>query len=143
AGPSGSVACRDEAELFAAFGLPYIPPELREHTGELEAAATGTLPRLIEPDDVQGVFHCHTDWSDGHNTLEEMAEAARRLGLKYLGIGDHSQSLTVANGLSPERVRRQQAEIDALNKKLKGIKLFKGIECDVLADGSLDFDDEV
>jgi DNA polymerase (family X) len=93
--------------------------------------------------DIRGVFHCHTRASDGNNTLEEMAEAARTLGLQYLGIGDHSQSLTVANGLSPKRVAEQQAQIDALNKKMKGFHVFKGTECDILADGRLDFDDEV
>jgi DNA polymerase (family 10) len=143
AGPGRSVSCKDEADLFRALGLDYIPPELREHTGEIEAAEAHELPELIEVDQVRGVFHCHTNWSDGSNTLAEMAEAARALGLQYLGIGDHSQSLTVANGLSPERVKRQQAEIDALNAKLKGIKLLKGIECDILADGRLDFDDDV
>jgi DNA polymerase (family 10) len=143
AGPDRSVPCRDEAEIFRALGMGYIPPELREDTGEMEAAARGELPKLIEVDDVRGVFHCHTTASDGGNTLEEMAEAARALGFEYLGIGDHSQSLTVANGLSPERVRRQQAEIDALNKRLKGFRVFKGVECDILPDGRLDFDDEL
>jgi DNA polymerase (family 10) len=143
AGSGRSVRCKDEADLFRALGLDYIPPELREHTGELEAATGHRLPTLVEPDDLKGVFHCHTDWSDGNNTLEEMAEGARRLGFKYLGIGDHSQSLTVARGLTPERVREQQARIDALNGRLKGIKLLKGTECDILADGRLDFSDEV
>lgn len=143
ASPDRRVACKEEADLFQALDLDYIPPELREHTGELEAAAEHRLPHLVEPSDLRGVFHCHTTWSDGGATLEDMAEAARKLGLKYLGIADHSQSLTVANGLTPERVRQQQAEIDALNTRLKGIKLFKGIECDILADGSLDYDDSV
>jgi DNA polymerase (family 10) len=143
AGPRGAIACADEAELFAALDLDYIPPELRELTGEIEAAAEHRLPHLIEARDIRGVFHCHTAWSDGADSLEAMALAARQLGLHYLGIGDHSQSLTVANGLSPERVRRQQAEIDALNRRLKGLHLFKGIECDILADGRLDYDDDV
>ena len=143
AGTGRSVKCKDEADVFKALGLAYIPPELRENTGELEAAETKTLPHLVEADDIHGVFHCHTTASDGHNTLEEMAHAAKELGLKYLGIGDHSRSLTVANGLSAERVREQQTAIDALNKKLKGFKVFKGTECDILADGSLDFDDDV
>jgi DNA polymerase (family X) len=143
AGPKKSIPCKDEADLFTAFGLDYIPPELREHTGEVEAAERHTLPDLIGPDDLRGTFHCHTDWSDGRNTLTEMAEAAKRLGMKYLGIGDHSQSLTVANGLSPERVRRQWDEIDALGARLKGIRVFKGTECDILPDGSLDFDDDL
>ena len=143
AGPDRSIPCRDETDLFRAFGLDYIPPELREYTGEIEAAEEHRLPKLVEVDDIRGVFHCHTNASDGAATLEEMAEAARALGLQYLGIGDHSQSLTVANGLSPERVARQQEQIDALNKKIKGFHIFKGTECDILADGRLDFDDEV
>jgi DNA polymerase (family 10) len=143
AGPDRGVPCKDEADLFRALGMAYIPPGLREHTGEMEAAAAGTLPELVEAGDVKGVFHCHTTESDGRNSLEEMALAAKGLGLKYLGIADHSQSLTVAGGLSVERVRRQQAAIDALNRRLKGIRLFKGIECDILADGSLDYDDDV
>jgi DNA polymerase (family 10) len=143
AGEGRRVGCKDEADLFRALGLEYIPPELREHTGEIEAAEAGTLPRLVETSDVKGVFHCHTDYSDGGNTLEEMARAAKELGLTYLGFGDHSQSLTVANGMSVERVRRQQAQIDALNRRLKGIRLFKGVECDILADGSLDYPDDV
>jgi DNA polymerase (family 10) len=143
AGDGKSIACKDEAALYKALSLEYVEPELREHTGELEAAAEGKLPTLVEADDVQGVFHCHTTYSDGRNSIEEMAEAAKKLGLKYLGLADHSQSLTVANGLSPQRVRKQQVEIDEVNKRLKGIKLFKGIECDILADGSLDYDDEL
>src|SRR5262249_38222605 len=117
AGEDRSIACKDEADLFKALGLDYIPPELREHTGEIEAAAEHDIPDLVEAGDLQGTFHCHTVASDGRATLEEMVQAARKLGLKYLGIGDHSQSLTVANGLSPERVRKQQQEIDALNAK--------------------------
>jgi DNA polymerase (family 10) len=143
AGPGKSVRCKDEADLFGALDLDYIPPEMREQTGEIEAAFEHRLPRLVEHDAILGVFHCHTDWSDGGASLEEMAQAARKLGLKYLGIGDHSQSLTVARGLTPDRVHRQQAEIEALNGRLKGIKLLKGTECDILADGSLDFDDKV
>jgi DNA polymerase (family 10) len=143
AGPDKSVRCKDEADIYKALGMHYIPPEMREHTGEMEAAAAGPLPELIAVEDVKGVFHCHTNWSDGSNTIEEMAAAAKALGLKYLGFGDHSQSLTVANGLSPERVRQQHEAIDAASATIKGIRLFKGIECDILADGSLDYDDDV
>jgi DNA polymerase (family 10) len=142
AGPDRSAKCKDEADVFRALDLDYIPPEMRENTGEIDAAAEHRLPTLVELRDLRGTFHCHTVYSDGHNTVEEMARAAQELGLKYFGFGDHSQSLTVANGLSPERVRKQQAEIDAVQKKLPGIKLFKGIECDILADGSLDFDED-
>ena len=140
-GEKKNVKCKDEADIFAALDLDYIPPELRENTGEIDAAAKHQLPELVEEGDLRGTFHCHTTWSDGKNSLEEMAQAAKRLGLSYLGIGDHSQSLTIANGLTPERVRQQQKEIDALNEKLKGIQLLKGTECDILPDGKLDFDD--
>jgi DNA polymerase (family 10) len=143
AGPERRVKARDEADIFKALDLAYIPPELRENTGEMDAAADGELPNLIEIDDIKGVFHCHTTYSDGGNSVEEMARAAKALGLKYLGLADHSQSLTVANGLSPQRVRQQQAEIDSVNATLKGFKIFKGIECDILADGSLDYDEDV
>jgi DNA polymerase (family 10) len=143
AGPDKNVPCRDEAALYKALDLEYVPPEMREHTGEFETAEAGELPKLVEVGDVTGVFHCHTTASDGAASLEDMAKAAKALGLKYLGIADHSPSLTVANGLSPERVRKQQAEIDALNKRFKGFQLFKGTECDILADGRLDYDDDL
>jgi DNA polymerase (family 10) len=142
-GEKKAVKCKEEADLFEALRLDYIPPELREDTGEIHAAAEHRLPKLLELDDLRGTFHCHTDWSDGKNKLGEMAQAAKNLGLHYLGIADHSQSLTVAGGLTPARVRKQQAEIDALNAKLKGIRLFKGTECDILPDGRLDFDDDL
>lgn len=141
-GPKRSIRCKDEADIFKALDLDYIPPELRENTGEIEAAAAHQLPDLIEVDDLRGTFHVHTDWSDGSASLEEMALAAKKLGLKYLGIADHSPSLTVANGLTPERVHKQHAEIDALNERLHGIRLLKGTECDILPDGQLDYDDK-
>jgi DNA polymerase (family 10) len=134
--------CRDEADLFHALGLDYIPPELREATGELEAAERHALPELLTLDDLLGTFHCHTTWSDGRHSLEEMARKAQQLGLKYFGIGDHSQSLKVANGLDPERVRAQRAELEQVQAKLKGLRLFHGTECDILPDGRLDYDDE-
>jgi len=143
AGPERRIRARDEADIFRALDLAYIPPELRENTGELDAAAEGELPNLVEANDIQGVFHCHTTYSDGHNSVEEMALAAQALGLKYLGLADHSQSLTVANGLTPARVRQQQKEIDGVNKKLKGFNIFKGTECDILADGGLDYDEDL
>jgi DNA polymerase (family 10) len=143
AGPERRVKAKDEADLFRALDLEYIPPELREHTGELEAAAEGRIPKLIEADDIQGIFHCHTTWSDGENSVEEMARAAKALGYKYFGIADHSQSLTIARGLTPDRVRKQWHEIDAVNEKLKGITVLKGTECDILPDGALDFDDKL
>jgi DNA polymerase (family 10) len=142
AGPERTVKVKEEKDIYKALGLDYIPPEMREDTGEVEAAEQHRVPKLIEADDLKGVFHNHTTYSDGAATLEEMALAAKALGFQYLGIADHSQSLTVANGLSPERVRQQHKEIDKLNARLSGIHLFKGIECDILADGSLDYDDE-
>ncbi len=142
-GENGNVPCKDEAAVYRALDLNWVPPEMREDTGEFDLAEAGKLPELIEPGDIRGIFHNHTTSSDGTATLEQMALAAKKLGYEYFGVGDHSQSLTVANGLSPERVREQWAEIDALNKKLKGVQILKGTECDILADGTLDFDDEL
>jgi DNA polymerase (family 10) len=143
-GEAGSVPCEDEAALFKALGLAYIPPELREDSGEIDAAEKHQLPKLIEPGDLTGTFHCHTDYSDGGATLAEMAAAAQARGMKYLGIADHSRSAAYAGGLSIERVRQQWAEIDALNATFgDSFRLFKGTECDILADGSLDYPDEL
>ncbi len=142
AGADKSVEAKDEADVYRALDLDYVEPELREDTGEIAAAAHHQLPKLVELGDLLGTFHNHTSWSDGTNSIEEMALAAKKLGLEYLGLADHSQSLTVANGLTPDRVRQQQKEIDAVNKKLKGMHIFKGIECDILADGTLDYDEE-
>ena len=133
---------RDEAELYRALDLDFIPPELRENCGEIDAAAEGRLPRLLEPENLRGTFHCHTSASDGRNSLEEMAAAAEELGLQYLGIADHSRSSTQAGGLDRARLRAQVAAIRALNKTFDGFRLFAGVECDILRDGSLDFDDE-
>lgn len=144
AGAEGSIPCRTEADLFAALGLAEIPPELREDAGEFEMAERGPIPPLVTLEDLTGTFHCHTDWSDGGATLEEMAEAARSAGLQYLGIADHSRSAGYAGGLSVERVAEQWAAIDRLNAKLAGsFRVFKGTECDILGDGSLDYPDDV
>jgi DNA polymerase (family 10) len=143
AGAKGGIRCKDEEDIYRALELDYVPAELREQTGEIEAAAKHRLPKLLEKDDIQGTFHCHSKWSDGAASIEEMADAARKLGFKYFGIGDHSQSLNVASGLSPERLKKQQAEIDQLNTRLKGITLLKGTECDILPDGQLDYSDDV
>lgn len=143
-GEKGPIPCRTEADLFAALGLAEIPPELREDAGEIEAAERGELPDLVTTGDLTGTFHCHTDWSDGAATLAEMAEAARALGLHYLGIADHSKSAAYAGGLSVDRVKQQWEEIDALNRSFKGdFRLFKGTECDILPDGSLDYPDDL
>lgn len=134
----------DEREIYRALGLDYIEPELRENSGEIEAAAQGRLPALIQLENLRGVFHNHTTASDGRGTLREMAEAARDLGLQYLGIADHSKSSFQANGLSEQRLRAQMAEIRALNAEFEGhFRLFAGSEVDILKDGSLDFDDDL
>ncbi|MGO9600557.1 MAG: DNA polymerase/3'-5' exonuclease PolX [Isosphaeraceae bacterium] len=143
-GKDGERPCQSEAELFQALGLDEIPPELREDSGEIEAAEKHELPHLVALDDLKGTFHCHTDWSDGEATLAQMAQGARDAGLAYLGIADHSRSLRMAGGLSIERVRDQWGQIDALGKKLgSSFRLFRGTECDILADGSLDYPDDV
>ena len=136
-------ACRDEEAVYAALGLAYVEPELRESNGEIEAAAAGELPALVAEGDIRGTFHCHTTASDGVNTLEEMVEAARRLGWEYLGIADHSKAAAYAGGLSEERLKKQGKEIDALNARLRKFRVFKGTECDILPDGSLDWPDRV
>ncbi len=135
--------CKTEADIYKALGMQYVTPELREDTGEIEAALAKKLPKLIEAGDLRGVFHNHTTASDGNATLEQMALKCKALGWEYFGVADHSQSLKMAGGLTPERVRAQWAEIDALNEKLKGIRILKGIECDILLDGSLDYEDDV
>ena len=131
-----------EADLFAALDLRFIPPELREGMGEIEVAERGEFPRLVEDGDVRGAFHNHTTASDGRNTLAEMTAAAEALGWEYLGIADHSKSSFQANGMTEERLTKQITEIQALNasKRFK-TQVFSGVECDILADGSLDFDD--
>src|ERR1700736_6515575 len=134
---------RDESELYRALDLDFIPPELRENCGEFEAAEKHSLPCLIEQENLRGTFHCHTVASDGHNTLEEMAEAAQELGLEYLGVAEHSRSSIQAHGLDQAKLRAQVAAIRKLNKKFDGFRVFAGIECDILRDGSLDFDDEI
>jgi len=137
------VACKDEDAIFTALDLAPVPPELREDTGEIEAAAAGKLPELVELQDLKGTFHNHTDASDGAATLAQMAAATQAMGLEYLGIADHSQSAFYAGGLKPAAVRKQHKAIDALNRKLDGLRVFKGIESDILPDGSLDYDDKL
>jgi DNA polymerase (family X) len=141
--PSKIPSVWDEADLYRAVDLDFIPPELRESCGEFEAAEQHSVPKLIEKENLRGTFHCHTVASDGHNTLEEMAEAARELGLEYLGIADHSRSSVQGHGIAAERLFDQVAAIRKLNKTFDGFRLFAGVECDILRDGSLDFPDEV
>ena len=135
------IAGRTEEEVYATLELPWFPPELREARSEFDWAAAGELPELIELDDIRGDLHMHTHWSDGVHTIEEMAAAAKARGLKYIAITDHSKRATIANGLDAGRLRRQWAEIDRINGKLKGITILKGVELDILERGGLDFDD--
>ena len=132
-----------EEGFYRRLGLQYIPPELREAQGEVERAEQGTLPKLVELSDIKGDLHMHTDWSDGHNSLEEMALAAKNLGYQYIAITEHSGGRGIAHGLDVERLRKQIAEIRALNERLDGIRVFSGIEVDIRADGSLDLPHEV
>ncbi|MGB9692300.1 MAG: PHP domain-containing protein, partial [Candidatus Sumerlaeaceae bacterium] len=132
-----------EHDVYKALGLQWIPPELREDCGEIEAAEHGKLPTLVELGNYRGTLHCHTTWSDGADSLEEMARAATlELKLEYIGICDHSQSATYARGLEIERLREQRAAIAELNRA-RGIRVLAGVECDIRPDGSLDYPDEV
>ena len=136
------IPCQEETDIFKKLGLDYIPPEMREDRGEIEAAEEGKLPKLIEPKDIRGVFHVHSTWSDGRAPLEAMIAEAERLGWEYVGISDHSKSAAYANGLTVERVGEQMLAIEKLRKKFK-IHIFWGTECDILKDGSLDYPDKV
>ena len=140
---SGFVSTPDEAAVYRALGLPVIPPELREGRGEIALAAAGTLPRLLERADLQGFLHCHTSYSDGTNTVRQIAEACRAAGYRYVGITDHSQAAAYAGGLSPDDVVRQCDEIDEVNARLRDIRVLKGIEADILQDGALDYPADV
>lgn len=137
------IAGDTEESVFHAVGLPYIPPELREDRGEIEAARSGLLPQLVELADLKGDLHAHSKASDGDDTLQDMALAAKKLGLHYLAITEHSRHLSVARGLDAEHLLKQCDEIDRLNAQLDGITLLKGIEVDILEDGSLDLPDDV
>ena len=134
---------QSEEEIFTHNQLAYVPPALRESAGILEQAKANTLPDLIQPGDIKGIIHSHSTWSDGVHTLQEMATAARDKGYEYLVISDHSQAAFYANGLFPERIVQQHAEIDMLNEKLAPFHIFKSIEADILHDGSLDYTPEV
>lgn len=136
------VAGRTEEEVYQAVGLPWIPPELREDLGEIEAALKGRLPALVERAMIRGDLHAHTNWSDGHHPLEALVEAAEARGYEYIIVSDHSRSSTVAGGLTPEKLRRQIAEIRALQTRHR-IRILAGSECDILADGRMDFPDDL
>ena len=144
--PSGSdesLACAHEAAVFASLGLAYVEPEMREDLGEVEAASSGEMPSLVQMSDLRGALHNHSTWSDGAHSIRDMALAAQALGLEYIGMSDHSQTAVYASGLTPDDILRQHEEIDALNSELDGITVLKGIESDILTDGSLDYSEDV
>ncbi len=139
-GKETRIRCKDEAAIYRKLGLEWVPPELREDHGEFELARAKKLPELVTMEDIRGVIHLHTTASDGHQTLEEMVDAAREMGLEYLGVTDHSQSAGYAGGLKEADIEKQHAEIDRLNKKLEGqFTIFKGIESDIRMKGALDY----
>lgn len=137
------ILCETEVEVYETLGLPYISPVLREDRGEVEAALNGALPSLVQLSDIKGEVHCHSTWSDGKGRIAEMVEAALAKGYEYLAITDHSQSLGIANGLTAERLQAQRTEIEAARQTYPNIRLLQGVELEVKADGSLDFDDDV
>lgn len=137
------LASATEEEVYAALGLPWIPPELRENRGEIEAALAGCLPQLVEERDLRGDLHVHTNWSDGADTLEAMVDAARRRGYEYVAITDHSRGLGVARGLTIERIRAQRRAIEELNRRVAPFRVLHGIEVNIRRDGQLDYTDEV
>jgi DNA polymerase (family 10) len=144
--PGGSGGGRwfpDEETVYRALGLPWIPPELREGMGEIEAAEHGRLPHLVELRDLRGFLHCHSEYSDGSVTIAEWAHACRDAGYEWMGITDHSQSAAYAGGLKIEDIARQHAEIDEVNRSLDDFRVLKGVEADILEDGSLDYGAEV
>lgn len=138
-----AVAGRTEKDVYAALGLAWMPPEMRENRGEVEQAATGRVPKLVELADIRGDLHNHSTWSDGASSIAEMAAAAQARGYEYLALCDHSKRLTVANGLDEKRLAEQIKEIDRLNEGFKGFRLLKGSEVDILEDGSLDLSDDI
>lgn len=137
------VSADSEEHVYHRLGLDYVPPELREDMGEIEAAEAGRIPVLVSEKDIRGVFHIHTDFSDGRDSVKDMAETARKLGFTYIGISDHSKSAYYAGGLKTDDVRRQWDLVDSLNDKWPDFHIFKGIESDILPDGSLDYDEDI
>ncbi len=135
--------CENEEQFFKEAGIQYVPPFLRENAEILTLAAQNKIPDVIQPQDIKGIIHCHSNWSDGINTLEELATACKKSGKEYLVISDHSKTASYANGLSIERIIAQHALVNELNEQLKPFKIFKCIESDILIDGSLDYDEEI
>jgi DNA polymerase (family X) len=143
ADPGGYTIAGSEEEIYEALGLEWIPPELREDRGEIEAAAAHTLPTLVRVEDIRGDFHAHTNWSDGRAAPERMIEAAIKRGYEYLAITDHTRSLKIAGGLSIEELREQHRLIDKLNEKYAPFRILRSAEVDILATGELDYPDEI
>jgi DNA polymerase (family 10) len=137
------IKCSDEKDIFAFFSMDWIPPELRENFGEIEAAKNKTLPKLIEEKDIKGIFHIHTTYSDGKSSIEQICGQLIKSGFMYAGISDHSKTASYAGGMKNEDVEQYFKEIDKLNLKYSGFKIFKGIESDILLDGSLDYSDKI
>jgi len=137
------VAGKTEADVYRTLGLPWIPPELREDLGEVEAALAGTLPTLVTMEDIRGDFHLHSDWTDGAHSIEAVAKAARARGYEYMLLSDHSQSLKVAGGLTPKELLEQRTLVDTLNARLKPFRILLGSEMEILPDGRLDYPDDV
>lgn len=137
------IAGKTEEEVYRVFSMPLIPPEIREDRGEIEAALTGNLPVLVEETDILGDMHIHTNWSDGSNTVEEITKKAIEKGYKFIGLADHSKTSRFAGGLNIEELRKRNKAIDEIAKKYTGIKILKGMEVDILGDGSLDYPDEI
>ena len=142
-GKGRSIATADERAIYTSAGLVFVEPELREGLGEVAAAERDALPNLVTPPDIRGILHCHTLYSDGKATIADMAAAARERGYSYIGITDHSQSAFYANGMPRDRVLAQLEEIDELNATLAGFRILKGVEADILADGRIDYDDDI
>lgn len=137
------IKCSDEAGIFNFFSMDWIPPELRENYGEIEAAKNKTLPKLIEEKDIKGIFHIHTTHSDGNISIEQTCNYLQKMGFQYAGISEHSRTAAYAGGLKDVDINRYLEEIDKLNQKCTGFKIFKGIESDILLDGNLDYSDHI
>jgi len=142
-GKNRRIAGQNEKQVYQAIGLPYIEPEMRTNTGEIEAGLANQLPKLIDYDDIKGDCHTHTEWSDSTGTIEELAKIAKQMGYQYLVITDHASPLGILHGLDEKRLLKQMAEIDKINKRVSGIRILKGVEVDITRDGSLTIKDEV
>ncbi|OYW18541.1 MAG: histidinol-phosphatase, partial [Sphingobacteriales bacterium 12-47-4] len=140
---SGDTSVNNDQSVFEKAGLPYIPPAVREKSNILEKAAKDELPSLIQASDIKSLIHSHSNWSDGSNTIEEMAKECIRRGWEYMVISDHSKAAAYANGLTEDRIRQQHKQIFELNQQLAPFRIFKSIECDILNDGSMDYTDEI